>query len=318
MIPLNEFKQGFKTKNFKSFYVFTGPEIAIMDTYIKKLAEVKEANVVYADSITEIVNRQRSQRMLGSTNKCYIVHGDSGYQKDEKMWNLSQQSLNYVIILVTHNLDKRTKFYKQHDHCMVEFEKLSEDILVKYVTGMTYLHAETAIELVNLCEKDYNKILLEIDKIIDYANAKGIEDEESFHILYEAGAIYTPPQDAIFSLTDAICNNLPQSAFDYWQDCKGVGENPLAIISVLYKNIRSMYAVAIDGGGQGVIERTGLTPFQVKLAKEKMNAYMIHELYENMKLIQKTEQGIKTGDIDSAIAIDYIMIKMFTAEGLQF
>lgn len=60
----------------------------------------------------------------------------------------------------------------------------------------------------------------------------------------------------------------------------------------------------------GITERTGLTAWQVKLAKEKGNHYSIGELVNAMKIIRSSEKGIKTGMIEQEVAIDYILVNI--------
>ena len=86
-----------------------------------------------------------------------------------------------------------------------------------------------------------------------------------------------------------------------------VNENPLGIISLLYTNFRSMLLVQSAGKGADITKRTGLTPWQVKLAKEKGVHYNIGELVRAIRIIRETEKGIKTGAIEQTMSLDYIL-----------
>lgn len=52
---------------------------------------------------------------------------------------------------------------------------------------------------------------------------------------------------------------------------------------------------------------TGLKSNEIYFNKNKTRYYSIGELVNVLKLIQKTEEGIKTGKIDEEISIDYIL-----------
>ena len=86
-----------------------------------------------------------------------------------------------------------------------------------------------------------------------------------------------------------------------------INENPLGAISLLYTNFRSMLLVQSAGAGADITKRTGLTGWQVKLAKEKGVNYNIGELVAYLRLIRETEKGIKTGAIEQSMSLDYIL-----------
>lgn len=56
-----------------------------------------------------------------------------------------------------------------------------------------------------------------------------------------------------------------------------------------------------------ICKTTGLQYYQVKYNQDKLNYYTIAELINAIRIIQKTEEGIKTGKIDEDISIDYVL-----------
>ena len=101
---------------------------------------------------------------------------------------------------------------------------------------------------------------------------------------------------------------IPQ-AFRLLQDCKAIGEPALRIISVLYTNFKRVlqYQVAES---RDICKETGLTPFDVKLAKQSAGTWDSRDLVFFLKTLQKIEQGIKQGEIDEEIALDYLMVSI--------
>ena len=47
-----------------------------------------------------------------------------------------------------------------------------------------------------------------------------------------------------------------------------------------------------------------------KLAKEKGNRYSLNELVAALRTIRETEKGVKTGLIDSNMAIEFVLVKV--------
>lgn len=77
-----------------------------------------------------------------------------------------------MIIFKYNNLDKRNKFYKQFENNIVEFNKLSDEVLTKYIqrelnvgTNLTDINCK---KLIDICGSNYNQILLELDKLKHY------------------------------------------------------------------------------------------------------------------------------------------------------
>ena len=53
-MDLSTLKTHIKTKTFDPFYIFTGPEVGVMDIYIRQIAKVQDADVVMLDGIEDL------------------------------------------------------------------------------------------------------------------------------------------------------------------------------------------------------------------------------------------------------------------------
>ena len=122
--------------------------------------------------------------------------------------------------------------------------------------------------------------------------------------------IYKSPKDVIFNFIDTVCKRQVNDSYSLLNELIAINESPLAIISLLYNNFRAMLLVQSAQGQPEISKVTGLTPWQVKLAKEKGNNYSIAELVNAIKIIRNTEKGIKTGGIEQDMAVDYILINL--------
>ena len=291
-----------KDKSVNNFYIMSGEEIAVQDIYIKKIAECKQLNILRADTIAEITVKLNNKAFI-SSSYCYIVHNDNDFLKAENSWDKVISSIgNNILILIYDNIDKRSKF-------------LGENILIKYIQKQIDLSVNNCKMLIDICEHDYSRILLEIDKIKQFREDY-IKDKELpkpydciFLQLVNDGTIYRPPKDAIFDLVDSICRGNIDKSYQLYEDCKAINESPLAIISVLYNNMKQMLQVQ-SCLNDDIAKSTGLTNWQIMQAKDKIGAYSIRELVNALKVIQKTEQAIKTGEIEQDMAIDYIMLNI--------
>lgn len=303
-----DIKQAIKDKSFDDFYIFAGDEIEIQRVYINKIAEVSGKDVIRANSISDVWSLMTGPSLFDTRN-VYVVRDDKDFLSDEVLQSrITQDVLNgNILILLLTNVDKRTKLYKQFSDKIVVFERLSTEVLVKYIQREIALNNANCERLTAICENDYSRILLEIDKIKRYAT----EDyDNAFECLVEQGVIYTPPADAIFSLVDAILlRRSVKQVYNLLYQCYAVGEANMVILSVLYNNAKQVLQVQ-SHKGPDIAKSTGLTPWQVKCAKGKCGRYTNGELVGILRLIQKIQKGIITGKIEDQVSVEYLLAQI--------
>jgi DNA polymerase III delta subunit len=308
-MQLHELKERLVKKTLQPIYIFTGEEIAIMDIYINKIAEIMNTQPKRVDSVASIFGRLQNQSFVNKPS-CYVIRDDKDYMQQDKIWEQMNNGLlqgNNTIILVFTNLDKRSKFYKQHLDMLTEFEKLIPEVLAKYIKREIGLDINKAVKFAELCDCNYSRILLECDKVKHLAQANNINIDQAYDMAIRENLIYTSPKDVIFELVDAVCKRQAIRSYTLLEELMAINENPLGAISLLYTNFRSMLLVQSAGAGADITKRTGLTPWQVKLAKEKGVHYNISELVRAIRIIRETEKGIKTGAIEQDMSLDYIL-----------
>ena len=306
-------KNQIKSKSPKSFYIFTGDEIEVINIYINKIAECRNLEVVRVDSLSNIYSKFLSKSFV-TKNYCYVLRDDKELLTQEKVWDaISVKGVqgNNIIILILSNVDKRSKFYKRFQNSIVEFEHLSDTVLIKYIKKEIPLNDRNCKRLIDICESDYSRILLEVDKIKQYA--KGFSGnygfDNFFQMLVDNGTIYQPPKDAIFDFVDSVLKGKSVKSFELLKNCYGVGESPIVLLSVLYNNVKQVLQVQ-SCTSKDIAKTTGLSTWQVKCAKEKCGYYSIGDLVYFLKLIRRVEKGIKTGEIEEGIAVDYVLVNM--------
>lgn len=306
-------KNQIKSKSPKSFYIFTGEELEVINIYINKIAECRNLEVARVDSISNIYSKFLSKSFV-TKNYCYVLRDDKELLTQEKVWDaLTVKGVqgNNIIILILSNVDKRSKFYKRFQDSIVEFEHLPDSVLTKYIKKEISLNDKNCKRLIDICESDYSRILLEVDKIKQYA--KGFSGnygfDNFFQMLVDNGTIYQPPKDAIFDFVDSVLKGKVVKSFELLKNCYGVGESPIVLLSVLYNNVKQVLQVQ-SCTSKDIAKTTGLSAWQVKCAKEKCGYYSIGDLVYFLKLIRRVEKGIKTGEIEECMAVDYVLVNM--------
>jgi DNA polymerase III delta subunit len=158
-----------------------------------------------------------------------------------------------------------------------------------------------------MCDNDYSRILLEIDKIKRYSQE--LTNDQAFEKLVEEGAIYQPPKDAIFAFVDAVLKRQVKKVYELLAQCYAIGEANMVILSVLFSNTKQVLQVQTCRS-QDIVKSTGLTAWQVKCAKDKCGNYTNGELVNIIRLIQKVQKGIITGQIEDNLAVEYLLVNI--------
>ena len=303
-------KQQIKNKQPQHFYVFSGEEVAVMDIYIKKIAECINVKPTHADSVADIMSKLSSNSFL-SIPQCYVIREDTEFIKSDAVQDFVDEKIQNknIIILAFNSLDKRTKFYKAYNDSIVYFERLNEQILSKYIHKEIDLSERNTRMLAEICEFDLSRIYLEIDKVRTYTRAgkESKTHDQSFELLVKEGVIYEPPYDAIFDFVDAVLKRNIKLSYNLYSQCQNIGESNLALLSVLYTNAKAVLQVQ-SCISNDISNSTGLTGFQIKCAKERCGHYKNRELVNMIRLIQKVEKGIKTGEIEEPISVEYVLV----------
>ncbi len=314
-MDVSTLKSKIKTKSIPSFLIMTGSEWLVQKIYIQQIAKVNGLDLAYVDSVKDIYSKLKN-RSFSAKCSCYVVRDDKDIITNEKLQSQIDNGLlgDNVLILLLTTVDKRTKFYKQYVDSIVEFEPLTDVILEKYIKKEIKLSTQNCQLLIDVCEHDYGRILLEIDKIKRYKLAGELMvtddyqvlEDDCFQMLLKDGTIYKPPKDAIFDFVDAVLDRKIQLSFNLLQQCYDVGEATLVMLSVLYTNAKAVLQVQTCES-KDVAKSTGLTGWQIKNATPHVGKYRPGELVDMMRLIQKLESGIKTGRIEEQVVMPYLL-----------
>lgn len=308
-MDLSTLKTHIKNKTFDPMYIFTGPEVGVMDIYIEQMAKVQNAVVTRLDGIDDLARKMHKGSML--KNACiYILRDSKEFIQDTDLaLKITQKNAlsGVPLILIYTNIDKRSKFYKAFQESIVEFQPMKPEILTKYMQKEITLSNEAYMKLIEVCESDYSRILLEIDKIKRYSAATKCSAENAFAVLMKGGVIFTPPKDAVFDFVDAVLKGKKDLAFYLLRSSYEYGEATMVLLSNLYNSTKQLLQVQSFKGDGKITEATGLTPFQVKLASERKGRNSTGDLIYLMRLVRDTEKGIKTGAIEEQMAMPYIL-----------
>ena len=304
-MEITDVKQHIKEGKLDKVYIFYGEEYQIIKMYLKMMAEKANLELTYVDSVIDLMTGIKTNSLFKSSH-LYVIMDDKEYLTNEGMQEKFNGLKDDVVVFYYTNADKRLKFWKTNKDRAVEFAKLDARILTKYIKKEVPLNDAICAELIDICNGDYGRILLEIDKLKSYCLAEGFEENCAFEVLLHEGVIYREPKDAIFAFVDAVLERNPAKAYDLLQQSKAVGEANMTLLSVLYTNIKTLLQVQSSDNYKAL----GLNNWQVFNVKKHTNNYTNGELVNAMKLIRHIEKGIKTGEIPDELSVEYFMVRV--------
>ena len=305
-------KAQIQSGNLDNFYIFTGEEWYTQRLYLKQISKQFDGRMNSIDD-AQTLYKKLSRRSIFERPSLYVLRDDAEIIKNPDIIDrLRACADKNVIILVLSNVDKRTKLYKMYKDSFVEFSLLERAVLKRHIAINIKLTNKHVDKLIDVCEGNYGRILLEIDKIKRYAQSfpeefDDVDFDEYFERLLKDGTIYQPPYDAIFDFVDDVLMHDVKAVYESLDNCKRIGESTLALLSVLYTNAKHVLQVQ-SYDGDNLEKATGLTAMQIKFAKRRCNIYRTGDLVYMLQLIHEIEVGIKIGKIEESLAMDYLLV----------
>jgi len=304
---LPELQQQIKNNNLQDKYIFTGEEVAVQKIYIHKIASMKKMEIVYVDFYKQIIDRLSGTDLFG-TKALYVVVNDTDILKQESVWNDISTNGN-IIIFKYDSLDKRGKFFHYFEDIVVDFPLLSNDVLTMYIQKEIDLCKDYCDELIDICGSNYNRILLEIDKIKNYDIHGEHNYDDYFVALDMQGAFNKDVADIIFEFIEQVMLRRVDNIGVLQKQLTQIGESNLKVITLLYNNFKTILLIQCCKSND-ISKTTGLQGNQIYYGKQKTGHYSNSELVYILRLLQKAEHDIKIGLLEESIALDYVLVNI--------
>ena len=308
-----ELKKSLSENNLNNLYIFYGEEYAIIDAYIKMVCNHVNGNVLKSDNVSQIYKSLNTKSLLSTNEKTvYVIREDSEFSTNEKLWNIYDKlkSKNIILILKYSNIDSRGKFSKHFEQYITKFDKLSEEILMKYVKKDLDLNDNYCKYLVQICSYNYGKILLEINKLKNLSKYYKLSDNDCFKLAVNGNLFYQEPENVINELVEAIMFKNISQIYKLYEEFKEHNDNDLLLLSYLHNAVKALLQIKTVGENSKLSETTGLQNFQIKNSLRYIKHYTCEQLVEFLRYIKYCDNSYKNGDIPSDMVIDYLLVNI--------
>ena len=313
---LVELRKQIKSNSLNNLYVFTGEETKIMKIFLEQMAEAKNCEIVPLESAVNFYNKLGVNSLVKKP-AIYIITDDVAYTKQtEAVWNkvlrLPKNSPE-IVVFIYNNLDKRIKFYKFFEKFIVEFVKLSENVVASYLIKDYKISKYTADYIVKCCKANYTMSLLELNKLLCYKNLHEISEEDAFSCCKEEGILVElKDEDCLQNFINhflgkefIVCFN-QMDMFDLKVD------PPLKILAYLYNSFRALFDVVAYESGLSYKKGESVSNFwAVKNVEIFGLQWSIKQVYEMLKYLQSLEKDIKTGNVEPDKVLKLLLVQSY-------
>lgn len=309
-----ELKKSLDSGELSNLYIFTGEEYTILNIYIDKVCSFFDT-VKKSDSVLSIYKSLSARSLIQKGNQVFVVRDDKEFLTSETIWADLIKRLkarNATLVVKYSSIDSRSKFNKHFDEYITVFDRLSDNVLLKYIYKDITLSKENAITLINACNHDYGRILLEVDKIQNIIEYYNLSANDAFKMCLNAHVIYIEPEGQVFDLVDSILTRNYRSVYKMLAESRRRGDNELYVLSLLHNNVKNILQIQTFGNSDNkkLMQATGLTQFQINTCSKYLNRYTCEELVRFMKYIRYCDKSVKDGTMQPDFAVDYLLVNV--------
>lgn len=303
-----ELKLKIVEKNIPNLLIFTGEETGIMDIYIKTIQEKLNFKITKCDTVLDIFNLT-SGNSIFNISRLFIVVDDLTFLKKEDAWEkLLKINGNNKIILKYHNYDARLSFWKKFEKETVIFDRMKDNILANHLSKEYNINLDNCLFLARNCNNDYIRCKLELDKVVNYAKANNLSNDNAFEKC--KNILCLDENSDVFDFIKYLSIKDYSNAIRVLNLLRLNSESSIKILSLLYTNFKNILIAQTISSAKNVQQNTGLNYYSYVKAKELSGYYDNTDLENILYNIMQAEQGVKSGILDDSIAVEYFLTNL--------
>ncbi len=310
---MEKLKKQIQEKNFSNCYLFYGAESFLIKKNITKIIdglnlkddvmnnitfEGKESNVTSIVDAFATLPFLSEKRVVIVKNSQLFVKGRSDGEVLVK--GLKDLPNTTVLIFWEDKVEKNLKTYKAVAKIgeVYNIEKADEKDLISFVQkefekSNKNIDKKTLIYFLQSISSDMKKILLEINKLINYTNGTTIEKEDIDLVTSKT------LEFKVFTLISAMADKKPIEAFDIYNKLIESKESPLMVLALIGRHIKMLFQTKIllseKMTSEKISKELGVPSFVVREYIKQSKNFSSKELYEGIEKCLKTDISIKQG-----------------------
>lgn len=321
-------KKQLKQKDIGKLYLFTGPEQFLIRYYEKKIADMLLDKESRTFNYTVLEGKQ-SMNDLSDAVSVFPVFSDRRIvvikestlfkgEAKEKAWSSFFESLpDYIcLIFIQPEVDKRSALYKslKKHGIVVECNRQREEALAKWVIKVFSSFNKKITEsdagfFVDLVDPDMTFMLLEIEKVVQYAGEKGhISRDDILKVVSKS------VKSRIFDLTDAVSQKQMSKAIRIVDELLQMKEPIQFIMAMVSRQMGILLKMKkLEGkrlSSAETAKAVGIPPFLVSKVQRQAASFTMDKLKTLIRKCMETDLAVKTGRMEARTALEVFIFEM--------
>jgi len=295
-------------------YVFTGEEDGLITQYVNDIKK-KFKSVIDTDDIEEVIESCKYNSLFGGS-KLFILRNTGLFNKqvEEKfvsfLVRMFKQKSNVCIFVEPKVNLKLKQVMAVGDNAVIEFKKLSEAQLIGFVSQIVSTHKKKMLKdlvryFVDQCDYEYNIIINEITKLLNYVEAKEITVDDINKVVTRNA------KSIVFELVDFVVKQKYQRAIDMYHTLLGKKEQPLVILTLIYRQLKLLYQIKLlRAEGYNVTDIADACDSKPFIIEKSFNlcSFDGEKLLRLLVKCSELDWKIKTGQIKDTLAVEILIL----------
>lgn len=300
-----ELREGKLTQNL---YIFTGEENYIRRLYYLKIGEI-HGNLRVLDTVSNLYTELEKKALFGK-KPAYIVYNDLDFlkQKEKVYERLVRLCKKHVVILVYEEIPEKSAFRKVLDDYITVFNKVSDDIAMKYVTREYPIKDRLLVQKIAFnCYNSYNNIVEEMNKYKWLKGSEGNSDDAidamTYATLFFDRKVTPTPKE----FADAFLKRDGRKLVEYIPLLKE--ENILGYLPELYNTIVLALYIKLYGKWDGGTRAYNAGEYwgRIKEIRDFNISYTKTDLLDIRYLLYRLDLDVRSGRMKADLAWDWLI-----------
>lgn len=314
MAGLRELDQHIDKNQFQSVYVFYGEEKGLITEYLLELKS-KFTNIIETEKLEQVIEDTRYNSLFGG-KKLYILKNLGLFEKkaDDEfisfLVKMFKQKM-HTVVFVEDKIDGTLKQTQAlSDQMKIEFSPLKEEQLIVLVQGILEKHGKKMIKdvcryFVDLCDYNYNNIMNEINKLVNFVEKKQIDADDVKHTTTRSTS------SVVFDLVTYVVKQNYSRALDMYDNLILRKEQPLVILTLIYRQLKLLYQIKLlSAEGYKTIDIADACDSKPFIIEKNMGIcnFDSKKLLNLMLKCDEYDYKIKTGAMKDVLAVKMLIL----------
>lgn len=310
MKKLEDLKRDILANKIENFYVFYGEDYGIRKHYIEQIKKSFNGKAKYMEACDKIQVNSKTTSLFDNGKQLYLVYNDVEFanSKSNIIDDFISKLTDDTVILIYEEALESSSLFKDFDQYITYFPEVQDNIGKEFVNSEVKLTDSDVENLAFNCRNNYNTILLETDKIKEYAEGNNTSQVNSYEALSLKNQMIERIDkfDANAFMIDVLCGNRKNIAY-WYQVALNDSDKFFGSMAFIFNDYLIAFYLVKYGkwtGGSRAYE-SGLSWGRVKVLRDLIIPFEQDALLFSAYKVACVDVNVKSGKLERGNVVDY-------------